>query len=120
MTTVTHVEPAKVSKSHLVPVAMIDMSVPEFSEACGITFRHEKDDLDEYFALYLDISGTPAALKRYNGEPPKGITIYLESTLAEKAADRIIGKILKHYNLTKDRISWRDSLPVTVGDSSSA
>lgn len=92
----------------LVPQAMIALSIEEFSRDNALVFDRDQDDLDAFSVIYLTVDGKVAALKKYDGEPGEGITLYLESSVRGKFVDKAINKTLKHYNLTKDRISWRE------------
>jgi hypothetical protein len=91
---------------------MIGMSLALFTQKHGLTLEHDVDDFDEFRALYLDVDGHPAMLKRYNGERSEGITIYLEAGLNEKSAARLLSKILRKYEINRADLVWRETMPV--------
>jgi hypothetical protein len=99
---------------------MIGMSIAMFTQKHGLTFERDVDDFGEFRALYLDVDGHPAMLKRYDGEPSEGITIYLEAGLNEKSMDKLLNKILRKYAISRADLVWRETMPVPRKASSAA
>src|SRR5580658_5596873 len=100
MGTVTRSNKERARNVDALPFAMIGMSIAMFTQKHGLTFERDVDDFDEFRALYLDVDGHPAMLKRYDGEPSEGITIYLEAGLNEKSMDKLLNKILRKYAIS--------------------
>ena len=93
----------------LAPHAMIQRPVSAFSEAYGLEFNRDTDDLDGFSAIYLELGAKKAALIHYDGEPADCLTIFVQRSLSVKDADKVVAKILRHY-LSEQAISWRETI----------
>ena len=89
-----------------VELAVLRFTVETSQKIFGVKFKEDYDDLDYFDYAIIRIEDFKFALIRYRGSPLPGITLLGIENLA---IDEQLRFFLKHFKISKDKISWSAS-----------